>query len=294
MTDTVNLAKAGVIAKLRIRQWSGRRSDRQAARDTASRNRADKAMIRVSKDLIPRHALDAVRKIATEIRTYHYDNTISWEEGAHFLPTRLAISYTKSMQDFKIRFDSAVSLFCSSYRLHIAKAPQLLGDLYRQEDYPSTTEIRTLFHLDVAYEPVPESIHFLADLAAGTLAAFRSDLEERGREREQRMRQELWERLREPVVKMAQALGEPDRIFRDSLVRNVREMAERIDLLNVVADPSLASIAASVSSTLGSLDPEALRASAPDRLLAANAAQEIADRIERNMGLLMSRETFAA
>ncbi|HEX4960394.1 MAG TPA: hypothetical protein VF173_06120 [Thermoanaerobaculia bacterium] len=283
-----NLALAGVISKLSIRQWSGRKSDKSASRDTAARHQAAESMVRVSKDLVPKDALEPIRRFANEVRAFHYDHTICWSEGAQFLPARLTIPYSGAMQEFKLGFDSLVAGFCAQYAKLIEEAPTLLGQLFQQDDYPAPGRMRQHFSLDVDFEPVPEAGHFFAGLASNALDAFREDLEAKNEQRENAMRQDLWQRLHEPVLKMAEALRDPDRIFRDTLVTNIAGIAERIDDLNIFDDPSLASLASSVRTTLATLEPGLLRASPSDRAAAASAARELADSIARKMSPFMS------
>ena len=64
MTNPIDLANAGVIVKLNIRQWSGRKGDKQAGRKTAERKGAEAHMVRVSKSLIPLDALEPIRRLS--------------------------------------------------------------------------------------------------------------------------------------------------------------------------------------------------------------------------------------
>jgi hypothetical protein len=293
MTSSKDLAAAGVISKLSIRQWSGRKGDKQASRETAARNLADETMVRVSKSLIPKDALEPIKQLAGEVRAYHYDNTVCWSEGAQFLPARLSIPYSAAMQEFKLGFDRLVGQFCAEYSTLIENASTLLGNLFRPGDYPDPAEMRELFSIDVSFEPVPEAGNFFANLATTALAEFRRDLEKKNELRERAMRQDLWQRLRDPVLKMAETLSNTDKIFRDTLVSNVTEIAQRIDGLNVFGDPNLTSIAATLRSTLATLEPNVLRTSQEDRAAAAETARAMADRIAQNMSSYMSFDVSA-
>jgi hypothetical protein len=283
MSIHFDFARAGVISTLSIRQWSGRRGDRQAGVDTANRHSAQEGMIRVSKSLVPKEALEPIRKLATEARTYHYNNTIVWTDGSQFLPARLSMGYSQAMQNFRVRFDTLATNFCRSYPTYIENAPELLGRLFSSEDYPTPEEMRHRFSLEVSYEPVPSADHFFAELAEDSLAEFRRDLENKNAMREREMHRDLWERLRDPVVKMADALSKPDQIFRDSLVGNVVDIAERIDSLNIFDDPQMSGIAAHLRERFKNLDPDVLRVSEKERADAAETARGIANRIAASM-----------
>jgi hypothetical protein len=198
------------------------------------------------------------------------------------------------MQDFRLGFDRLVAEFCSQYSGLIQNAPILLGTLFRPEDYPSPAEMRELFSIDVSYEPVPEAGNFFANLATTALSEFRRDLERKNEQRERAMRQDLWARLRDPVLKMAEALSNPDKTFRDTLVTNVTDIAHRIDALNVFHDPNLTSVAASLRTTLSTLEPNVLRTSQEERAAAAETARAMADRIVQNMRGYMTFDVAAA
>lgn len=87
---------------------------------------------------------------------------------------------------------------------------------------------------------------------------------------------------------MAEALSQPDKIFRDTLVSNVTDIAQRIDGLNVFNDPQLTSVAATLRTTLATLEPNVLRTSQEERAAAAEAARAMADRIAQNMSAYMA------
>lgn len=184
-----------------------------------------------------------------------------------------------------MQFDQQARAFCCGYPTYRAQARVFLGTLYRDADYPC--DVSSLFSFEVAFEPVPDSAHFFTDLAAAQLAHFRADLERRNQERMMLMQRELYERLIEPVRKMAEALQQPDKIFRDTLVGNVGDIAELMDGLNVFGDPFLAEAAAELRRTLATLNPETLRNSPRERQKAAEDARRMADSIAARMGPFM-------
>jgi hypothetical protein len=293
MIPSSHLAAAGVISKLSIRQWTGRASDKPAGRETAKRNRAQETMVRVHKTLVPQEALEPIQHLASQVRTYHYDNTVAWSPGAHFLPAKLSMAYSAAIQEFRLTFDGLAREFYVQYPSLVQRAPNLLGDLFRPKDYPSLAKMKALFGIDVSYEPVPEGGHFFANLASSTLEEFRRDLEAKNSEREKLMRKDLWKRLHDPVLKMADSLSKTDRTFHDTLVTNIRDIATRMDDLNVFDDPELRHMAAALRRTLSRLDPNVLRSSEGDRAQAAAEAQRMAAKISDAMAGYMSLQLAA-
>jgi len=58
---------------------------------------------------------------------------------------------------------------------------------------------------------------------------------------------------------MAEKLGNPDAVFRDSLVNNLVELVDLIPALNFTVDPELDQLARATRDKLANLDPENLR-----------------------------------
>jgi Protein of unknown function (DUF3150) len=283
-----DIARAGVLCRLRISQWTGRKADTKAGEETAERHSAEKQMVSVQKTLIDPKALDPIKKVANEARTFHYESTLSWEKGQQFLPTRKAVEYAEAMQDYRLRFERLCEEFFEAYPRHVAAARLKLGTLYRERDYPDNRRIRKLFRLEPFYEPIPEESHFIADLTGDMLREMRRKLESENLQREACMRRELWERLYKPVSHMAERLAEPDPTFRNTLITNIREVVEQMAGLNVFNDPALEDMARHLGKTLASLDPDALRNSSEMREAAATTARKAVAKIDRAMSAFMA------
>lgn len=289
-TDTVNapfrIGSAGVLVSLRISQWMGRRGDKSAASEVAETKSAERSMVSLHKALVDPKALKSIREIATEARLYHYETTLPWEDGKGFLPTSKIQPYTQKMQDFRMRFETATKEFYRVYTRLVEAARKQLGDLYKEDDYPDLPRIKTLFDLRFVFEPVPEESQFQTHVVGDGLEDMRRELVAENQRREVAMRRDLWERLYKPVAHLATKLSDEDSIFRDSTVRNVKELAETVLELNVFNDPSLATMARELTRTLGALDPDKLRESKSERRVNADAAARAAKRIARTMEAL--------
>lgn len=280
------IGSAGVLVSLRISQWLGRRGDKSAASEVAENKSAERSMVSLHKALVDPKSLKAIREIATEARLYHYEQTLPWEDGKGFLPTSKIQPYTERMQTYRMRFETATRDFYRVYTDLVKAARTQLGDLYREDDYPDLPKIRTLFDLRYVFEPVPEESQFQTHVVGDGLEDMRRELVAENQRREVAMRRDLWERLYKPVSHLAAKLGDEEAIFRDSTVRNVRELAETVLELDVFKDPSLQSMARELTRTLGSLDPDKLRDNKSERRVNADAAARAAKRIARTMEAL--------
>jgi hypothetical protein len=90
---------------------------------------------------------------------------------------------------------------------------------------------------------------------------------------------DLYRRLAAVVSRMATTLSEPDKIFRDSLVGNIRDLCNLLPSLNIAADPGLDSLNRDIERRLASLDPGLLRIDPAVRQAAAVDAAALLDTI---------------
>jgi hypothetical protein len=92
-------------------------------------------------------------------------------------------------------------------------------------------------------------------------AAIRADIDARTRQALQEGLQDAWKRLHDALAHVAERLSDPEAIFRDSLIGNLRELCDVLPLLNFADNPDLENARKAVENKLAGLDPEALRGS---------------------------------
>lgn len=278
-----SLSASGILVCYSVSQWGAKKEDRNASSESAAKYEAERQMVSLQKLLLDPKTLAGMRKVASEARVYHYLNTLPWERGKQFLPAKKSVSYTSSMQAYKLQFDEECAKFFSVYSRRVEETRKQLGKLFNASDYPSEQEIRRLFGFRISFEPVPEASSFLVDVTDDLLREWQEDLILANQEREISMRRELWERLYAPVSKMCEKLSEEDSIFRNSLVTNIKEVADSLHDLNIFNDPQLEDMARVLSSTLARLDPDILRENPESRERAVKDARRAMDKMTRAM-----------
>jgi hypothetical protein len=190
--------------------------------------------------------------------------TLPWcDEGFRILPVDLHLQYMESIRVLRARFDQAVSEFLAAYDEAKDAARESLGTLYREEDYPSSSRLRKSFDLQIRPQPLPAGHDWRIDLPADAVARIRQELEDRLEDAQRLGQADLYRRLAAVVSRMATTLSEPDKIFRDSLVGNIRDLCNLLPLLNIAADPGLDSLNRDIERRLASLDPGLLRIDRP-------------------------------
>ncbi|HVR09256.1 MAG TPA: hypothetical protein VMW75_14495 [Thermoanaerobaculia bacterium] len=276
---TASLAERALLAALNIREWTGRRRDRDVTESVAREHGADRTVGCYTKALVPKAFFASIVKVRNEARDTHHLLTLPWcDDGYRILPADLHLHYMGCFRDFRARFHDAVSGFLAAYDDAKAAARASLGSLYHDRDYPSSDRLRMAFELEVKLQPLPDAGDFRLDLPAPTVERLRLDLAARLEDAQRLAMGDLYRRLAAVVSRMATTLAEPDRRFRNTLVGNVRELCQLLPSLNIARDQDLAVLAREIEQRLAALDPALLRLDPATRQSAAlDAAALLAD-----------------
>jgi hypothetical protein len=136
----------------------------------------------------------------------------------------------------------------------------------------------------VEIKPVPAAGDFRAELSDAHVKAVTKDIERRTEERLGRAMDDVFERIQDATSKMVEKLraykprviGEANEgVFRDSLVYNLRELAELIPALNITNDKRLDELHTRLLADCTKHEPDELREDEKLRRKTADAAEKI-------------------
>jgi hypothetical protein len=279
----MNLNDRALLVQLSISQWLARKYDKKATREVAVAHGTAMDVGRYNKSLLPmQNMLDSVHKKASLIREKYYKNTLPWGiDGTMMLPTSNYLNFMTEFRKEKAEWMQLVEDFVTEYPQLVANASTMLGGLYDPSDYPTPSQIRNKFSMDMAVYPVP-SADFRVEIASDELSRIQQDVETRVKDAQKQAMQEVWQRLFDRVQHMAEKLSDPKAIFKNSMVEHAKELCSLLPRLNFADDPNLEALRQEVESKLIK-HPEALR-NDPD--LRSDTAAE-ARRIMAAMGSFM-------
>lgn len=250
---------------------------------------------------LPEEALEQVRKAATRGRTNHYTLTLPWEDGQRLLPLASRAAYEAQMEKDKAFFWACVDDFIANYGEWVTIAKDMHngtfapGDYVGLEAYPSVkpasmsaedwtaevagmtlrdgyqTRLREEFSVSTTPAPLPAASHFNATMRG----LYGEALEQANTARIDAAVKAVWDRLLEPVAHMVERLASPEKVYRDSLVDNVREILLLLPSLNITGDQKLAAAAEEIRTKLAGINADTLRQSTVLRAQAAGAAKSI-------------------
>jgi hypothetical protein len=279
------LSERAVLAQLSLSMWTARKQDKRVTREAISANNASDGAGRFHKALLPMcEALENVHGSGREVRRHFYDNTLDWGlEGTRLLPSANYLNFMSELRQRKDDWDHLVRKFVRDYEPLVVEAKTSLGAMFDPTDYPDPATIADKFRINVNIMPVPES-DFRVDVPEAEMEDMKRALESRLVDAQEAAMKDVWQRLYTVVQKAHEKLADPDAIFRDSLIENVKELCHILPRLNVADDEQLESLRLDALVKVGAVKPDALRLDPDLRSKKAAEAKAIMDKMSGLFG----------
>ena len=264
-----------------------RKQDKRATSQVIAHNNARKGAANVSKKLIKSNAHDDLTKLVAQIRAFHRDQTVPWGDlGDRLIANEALIDYRNNMAQLEEEFWDLAEQTQAEYPQAVAQA-QLqqtgLGHMFNEAEYPSVEQLRRKFKFALTFEAVPDVGDFRVDIGNQAAEEMREQYKQVLESRINSVKQDLAERLAEPLQRMSKGLdyaeGEKPTGFRDTLVSNVLAITELMRTCNLSNDARLTDVQQQLRQTLTGVTPDGLRR---DPHLRAKTKQDV-DQIIKNL-----------
>lgn len=277
-----SLSTRALLVHINISQWAGRRTDKQATETVIKEHKTNLSAGSYNKRLLPNATeLEAIATIASSIRKYFYEQTLPWmTDGSRIISAKNQMKFATEIRKMISEFETAVIDFESAYPRLQAAAQKTLGGLYNNGEYPSHATIKNKFKIEVNYMPLPDVKDFRVEVSEAEKKAFVDKI----KETESAAMHEVWNRLHTVVKAAAEKLAEPDAIFRESLLENVRSMCDMLPALNVSDDEKLNQAKKDIEKLISGYSSNSLREDKSKRADAAKKLKSVTDKMGAFMG----------
>ena len=123
----------------------------------------------------------------------------------------------------------------------LAKIAQAKGkpNLADPSDYPSADEMRAKFSVDVRYMPVPTTGDFRVVISDEDKASLQQQLDDAGNNATKHVLESMITPMKRAIEKLAVPIGKDGSVFRDTLIDNMVDVAERMNKVNISDDPAI-------------------------------------------------------
>lgn len=275
-----------MLVSMRLTCWTGKKSDRAAARELVETKQAQEGSASVIVKLVPKEALKEIRAIDARLRAVHHHYTLPWLDGGlRVLPTTTFLEHSEHIGKLLREREGVIEAVAEVYPQHKADAKGRLGDLYDPTMWPD--DIRAEFTQSVRHLPIPSGADFRADMDPDDVARLREEIE--GTVNEQlaaamasiRTRtgvalNRFIERVQSYKVTATDTGVKTTGIFRDTVMDDMRSLVDVIAKLNLTGDPEVTEIERVLRHNILAYSPDTLRADPRVRAKVVADAKELA------------------
>lgn len=261
----VDITRRAMLVSLTIRSWSGKLTDLGVSREVATRHNALSKAGSYKKNLVDPAAVKSIQRSRSLIRQTHYAMTTPWDNNNNrLLSMRLYEDYRNQLDTLIEQHRDEVAQFVDNYAGHVEYAAYMLGDMFDANEYPSAEEIRTKFHVEYQFEPVTKSEHLVVELSNRELDRIRRSIQTVFDDRVSESLRSMYDKLNKCVTKFNERTGKDGdsadpKVFRDSLLENLREAVELIPSMNIYDDEILNDMCAKTLAAIDGVTANMLR-----------------------------------
>lgn len=283
MTPSIN--SRAMLCRVVISKWTNRKYDKPASDVVANNFGTSHKIGRYNKMLIPNDKdIKKISQAASQLRMHFYENTLPWgQDNARLLPSANYMTFMADYRKLKSEFEAAVYAFVNNYQNYVTEAQTQLNGMFNAADYPGVSEIVNYYSVDCIVEPLPNIDDFRVSLGDDEIEMIRRDLEERQKQAQEGAMHDLWTRIYEAVKHVSERLSDPENIFRDSILGNIKDLCQLLPKLNITDDAQLAALGTEIENKLCCYTPNALRKYDTHRREVAQAANELLETLSAKM-----------
>jgi hypothetical protein len=266
MSDPIKTI-SGVLVAFGYGCISGSKTDDEVTAEVTTDHDAGAGSGQWSNKLFPpkacgkRNSFTNLRKHLGQMRSFTYQNSFVFEDSIwRILPEKRVEAYKQIVElDGKAEALDLLEVFINDLPglKDLAKQPAPIGrgNLYKESDYPSPSEIRAKFKYSVDYRPIPTS----AGLNPALMAEAIEKLNALHAQRLQEANLSLVTRFLEPFKLLSEQLKDPTKRKMAPVLDSIREFSEIIPSLDLSGNTELVSLAQQIQITFAEVTPELLR-----------------------------------
>ena len=276
------------LVQLKIRLFNPKVKDKSATAEVCADKSASYDSVGVVKAVVPKERIVKITKLASQIRMFVATHSGFWpDDGVRTIRTKRLGEFRAGFSALRDEFNQAADEFSNDWTAIRESAKMSLGQLFNEQDYPDEKTIRDRFECTIHVYALPD---------VGSLRDVAGCFDEIFAENETRIQAAISEARLEPLKQMATLLGHmadtlkvDDKIFRDSMVENLKDLLATEEDVVVVDDPEIKELFQKVRESVAGYTPDALRKDTTMRHKAADDAAglvaEVGKLVNRKLAL---------
>lgn len=293
----VSIANRAILVDLDTHKWGARKSSKEANAAVAKMMGSNPKAGNYTKYLISKEHIDPLFAAFQKIGDDYRARTSPWLDnaadggksngGARVLHMKGYQDFVKTMNQDKDEIEAILENLYAHYYEWKEEAKSDLNGMYKEVDYPTLWDLKTRFSVSWHFAPVPDVSDWRVDLGEEETRRIKEELQTSIESAVKESFAHTVKRIQNVVSAMATTLhnyGQSDDKragrFNESLVPNVRELADLLPNLNLLDDPDFDTVATLIKEKLCVHETAELR---NDEAVRKSVAEE-ADAILAKMG----------
>lgn len=276
-----NLRDRAILVHCRISQWNGSKRNQKESEELCNRKGASEDAATVIINYIPKATLKSLRAKANRVRSTFMEWTRPWlDGGVRILARENLPKYDEAIEKAISDYNTYASRWIrDTYPTILQQMPKRLSRLLDNHPMPTAIQLLSRFQIQHSKFPVPDANDIQND--KGENNTLKQQVTDSIRKATKRTVVDIWVELTTLISKVKESLGNPDKTFKDSLIKNLQTFCERIPTENFNDDTQLEEARQNIIKQLASIDPQDLRENKSLRKSASQKATEILQSIRK-------------
>jgi len=174
----------------------------------------------------------------SQVYTFVKENTVPWSTGVDMLNIHNYMDFTKKIRLKIAEADNAVKDLVDNWddevALDLARLQQIATvknkpSIANPSDYPSQKELEDKFSIDVRFMPVPTTGDFRVSISDSDKDSLQRQINDAEKNAATHVLENMIDPMRRAIEKLNIPIGDKGAIFRDSLIDNMVEVADRMN-----------------------------------------------------------------
>jgi len=229
-----------------------------------------------------------VQSAYTTLYNHYKDNSLPWEPGARVIPSTRVLDFANEISQLKMKAEAKLEQFIGNYSAEVAHDITESKGMMKQDDYPSTDELRHKFHVSAKFMPISDADDFrvVEGLDESDVENLVSEAREEIKAQQVEAAKEAWSKLYKVVSHMKDRVSsygtqEKDRLHK-SLITNIDDTITVLRKLNdVIGDTALSDVMDELERDVtGNADIDKLKAFKATRTETLNKVDEIMSKMK--------------
>lgn len=251
-----NLDERAVLVSVKRRMYNPYKHDAEATAEYGVGNTNKKLF-----DGRDNRVKEALSKYS-EVYQYVKDQTVPWSTGVEMLNMTNYMDFTSGLRGKIAAADAAVRDLVNNWDFEVQKDIQRIKDICARKgipdrsdpnDYPTADEVEARFGIAIRYIPVPKVNDFdpRLGLSDADKSSLQQQLDDASTNATRHVLTQMIVPMQRAVEKLRVNIGDDGSIFRDSLIDNMVDVADRMNRVNLSDDPKITEAIRDLQSLVG-------------------------------------------